>query len=44
MDCVFLSPNMSYGYYPAGAIPSRKIPEMGSFIKDGNSDEYDMGK
>jgi hypothetical protein len=26
-----------------GGIPKRKIPEMGSFIKDGNSDEYEMG-
>lgn len=43
IDGVFISANLSYGYAPTGAVPSRKIPQMGAFIKDGNSDEYDMG-
>jgi len=38
VDTVFIYPNGSYGYAPVGGIPRRKIPEMGSFIKDGNSD------
>ena len=42
IDSVFMFPNGTYGYAPTGAIPQRNIPEMGSFIKDGNSDQYDF--
>ena len=42
IDSVFLYSNGTYGYVPVGGIPKKKIPEMGSFIKDGNSDEYDF--
>lgn len=38
VDTTFIYPNGSYGYCPVGGLPTRKIPEMGSFIKDGNSD------
>jgi acyl-homoserine lactone acylase PvdQ len=42
IDSVFISANGSYGYAPCGDLPTRNIPEMGSFIKDGNSDLYDF--
>lgn len=42
VDTAFIHINGSYGYSPVGGIPQRNIPEMGSFIKDGNSDEYDF--
>jgi len=36
--------NGSYGYKAVGGIPKRNIPEMGSFMKNGNSDLYEMGE
>lgn len=44
IDSVSIYKNGTFVYAGVGAIPSRKIPEMGSFIKDGNSDLYDMGE
>ena len=42
IDSIFMFKNGTYAYTPVGGIPKRKVPEMGSFIKDGNSDEYDF--
>ena len=36
--------NDNFGYFGVGRIPKREIPEMGSFVKDGSSDLYDMGE
>lgn len=44
IDGTFLLPNGSFGYTAVGAIPKRGVPQMGSFIKDGNTDIYDMGE
>lgn len=44
IDSFFIFPNGTFGYTSIGAIPKRNIPEMGSFIKDGNSDDYEMGE
>ena len=44
IDTPYILSNGSIGYIGVGAIPSRKVPEMGSFIKNGNSDLYDMGE
>lgn len=44
IDSTFIYPNGSYGFVGVGAVPKREMPEMGSFIKDGNSDLYEMGE
>jgi hypothetical protein len=43
IDGLSIYPNGSFIYFGVGGIPKRNIPEMGSFIKDGNTDIYDMG-
>jgi hypothetical protein len=43
IDSTYIFKNGSIGYTGIGAIPKRNIPEMGSFIKDGSTDIYDMG-
>ena len=30
------------GFLTTGRIPKRNVPEMGSFMKDGSTDYYDM--
>lgn len=42
IDSAFIIQNGTYGYNSVGSIPVRDIPEMGSFIKDGRSDLYDI--
>jgi acyl-homoserine lactone acylase PvdQ len=42
IDSAFILKNGTFGYNSVGSIPIRDIPEMGSFIKDGNLDIYDM--
>lgn len=42
VDSAFIQKDGSFGYNSVGSIPKRDIPEMGSFIKDGNSDLYDI--
>jgi penicillin amidase len=43
IDSVFITDNGTYGYGAVGRVPKRKVPEMGGFVKDGSTDEYDMG-
>jgi acyl-homoserine lactone acylase PvdQ len=42
IDSAFITKNGSFGYNSVGSIPKRDVPEMGSFIKDGNTALYDM--
>lgn len=42
IDAVFITKDGEFGYNSVGSIPKRDIPEMGSFIKDGNTAVYDM--
>jgi penicillin G amidase len=43
IDSAWISKNGQFGYTGLGRIPKRKIPEMGSFMKDGSTLQYDMG-
>lgn len=38
----FIDREKNFGYVSMGRIPKREIPEMGSFVKDGSTDIYDM--
>lgn len=42
IDAVFITKDGEFGYNSVGSIPKRDVPEMGSFIKDGNTALYDM--
>ena len=42
IDSVWIDSEGNYGYRSVGRTARRNIPEMGSFIKDGTTDLYDM--
>jgi acyl-homoserine lactone acylase PvdQ len=42
VDMAFIDREKNFGYVSMGRIPKREIPEMGSFVKDGSTDIYDM--
>ena len=44
IDSIYIDPEGNFGYVAVGRIPKRKVPEMGSFLKDGSTDLYDMGE
>ena len=44
IDTVIIFRNGSISFKAVGGMLHRQIPEMGSFMKNGNSDLYDMGE
>ena len=42
IDSAWVDIDKNFGYRSVGHVPRRNIPEMGSFIKDGTTDLYDM--
>ena len=42
IDSIYIDPEGNFGYVSVGRIAKRKIPEMGSFLKDGSTSLYDV--
>ena len=42
IDSAWIDDEGNFGYRAVGRVPRRKVPEMGSFVKDGTTDMYDM--